>query len=111
MANCQHDLQACTPSIAAEEAGYQQPSRAERARAKGSVETFDDQDYPAPLVLYNDDIYLDAQYPPQDFKEWQESLTAQRVAKRRRTLYVVTPPGYTKDGLALRTDLRPKAPV
>ncbi|KAG9688615.1 hypothetical protein KCU95_g10145, partial [Aureobasidium melanogenum] len=87
------------PSKVAEQTGYHRPSKAQRARAAGLKDdsTFKDEDYPAPLVLPNDELDSDPKYPLQSVTEWQNLLTPKILPYKRKKIYVAGPPGFTKD--------------
>jgi archaemetzincin len=54
--------------------------------------------FPAPLVLPDDDLALDPEYPPQSLREWRGERERNKVgAEGRRTIYVVGPP-VVEDG-------------
>ncbi|KAM3075490.1 hypothetical protein ACMFMG_007637 [Clarireedia jacksonii] len=54
--------------------------------------------FPGPLVLPDDDLALDPEYPPQSLREWRGERQRNKVGEEgRRTIYVVGSPGV-KDG-------------
>ncbi|KAL2818606.1 hypothetical protein BJX63DRAFT_429107 [Aspergillus granulosus] len=103
---CVHSKVTYTPSPHAKEVGYSQPSSKDRQNAMrpspSSRSTFkvrpnqlrtDLDTFPAPLVLPDDDLALDPEYPPQSFQEWYDEEDRNAVTAQRRTVYVVSPPG------------------
>lgn len=48
--------------------------------------------YPAPLVLPWDDLAEDPEWPPQPVDEWDKESMRNKVDKKRRTIYVCSPP-------------------
>ncbi|KAH0380366.1 hypothetical protein KCU92_g7638, partial [Aureobasidium melanogenum] len=97
--SCKHDNQTCEPSRVAIQTVFHRPNKAQRARAAGLKydSTYHDEDYPAPLVLPNDEIDSDPRYPLQGVAEWQELLTPKNLPLKRKKIYVAAPPGFTKD--------------
>ncbi|KAL2849909.1 hypothetical protein BJY01DRAFT_233427 [Aspergillus pseudoustus] len=103
--SCPHSKITYTASPHAPQIGYAQPSLKERQDAmrpspsskftlkisskqlKSDLEAF-----PAPLVLPDDDLALDPEYPAQSFQEWYDEEERNPVTARRRTVYVVSPP-------------------
>ena len=53
--------------------------------------------YPAPLVLPQDDLALDTDYPPQSLRSWLHSKDRNEVTNRRNTIYVAAPPDLSSD--------------
>ncbi|KAH0353206.1 hypothetical protein KCU83_g3344, partial [Aureobasidium melanogenum] len=87
------------PSRVAIQTGYHRPNKAQRARAAGLKDdsTFNDEDYPAPLVLPDDEIDSNPKYPLQSLVGWQKLLTPKNLPSKRKQIYVAAPPGFTKD--------------
>lgn len=48
--------------------------------------------FPGPLVLPDDDLAEDPEYPPQDFEEWDEEEERNPVTPERKTIYVISSP-------------------
>ncbi|KAL5362813.1 hypothetical protein BJX96DRAFT_186403 [Aspergillus floccosus] len=48
--------------------------------------------FPAPLILPDDDLALDPDYPPQSFQEWLDDGDRNEITPSRKTVYVVAPP-------------------
>lgn len=86
------------PSRVAQQTGYRRPNRLESAKAAGLIDVslFEDADYPAPLVLPNDEIDFDPEYPPQSFSDWQKHITPMSLPFKRTKIYLVPPPGWTE---------------
>ncbi|KAL2848231.1 hypothetical protein BJX68DRAFT_267678 [Aspergillus pseudodeflectus] len=121
---CPHSKIIYTPSPHAPQVGYTQPSLETRQDAMGpapapsflssssssrkqrsSSSTLrpdqlrtDLENFPAPLILPDDDLALDPEYPPQSFQEWVDEEERNGVTARRRTVYVLGPPGGDGDG-------------
>ncbi|KAH8813713.1 hypothetical protein DL96DRAFT_1625196 [Flagelloscypha sp. PMI_526] len=105
--DCAHSALSFQPSRHASEAGYDQPP------SKVSPGT-----YPAPLVLPDDDLAWDPEYPGQSFDEWKDEPERNKVTRARRTLYVVPPPvigddvgfleSWTRSPLLTQMDTVPK---
>ncbi|TIA14717.1 hypothetical protein D6C80_05540 [Aureobasidium pullulans] len=86
------------PSRVAQQTGYRRPNRLESAKAAGLIDVslFEDADYPAPLVLPNDEADFDPDYPPQSFSDWQKHITPKSLPFKRTKIYLVAPPGWTE---------------
>ncbi|KAJ0423525.1 hypothetical protein BJY00DRAFT_321662 [Aspergillus carlsbadensis] len=91
---CAHQTVSYTSSPYAAHTRYQQPSQDERLAATKPIPSSklaipptrtDVQNFPAPLVLPDDDLAVDPD-PPQDFQTWLG--VRNQVTSRRRTLYV-----------------------
>jgi archaemetzincin len=61
--------------------------------------------FPAPLILPDDDLALDPEYPAQSFQEWVDEEERNAVTARRRTVYVLGPPGVDGDDGSLSLDV------
>ncbi|KAL2026922.1 hypothetical protein VTO58DRAFT_111013 [Aureobasidium pullulans] len=96
--SCKHEKQMLQPSRAAQHTGYRRSNRLERAKAAGVVDVslFEDADFPGPLVLPNDEIDLDPDYPPQSFSDWQKLITPKSLPFKRKKVYLVPPPAWTE---------------
>lgn len=95
------------PSRVAQYTGYRRSNRLERAKAAGvfDVSLFEDADFPGPLVLPNDEIDLDPDYPPQSFPDWQKLITPKSLPFKRKKIYLVPPPAWTeKDSFSYRNE-------
>ncbi|KAL4966595.1 archaemetzincin [Aspergillus stella-maris] len=118
---CSHSKITYAPSPHASEVGYVQPSKQARldatkpsaaqsnssSRSKSITKTkkpkllapltrTDIQHFPAPLVLPDDDLALDPEYPAQSYQEWYDEEERNSVTARRKTVYVVRPPGVVR---------------
>ncbi|KAL3463554.1 hypothetical protein BJX64DRAFT_276435 [Aspergillus heterothallicus] len=114
---CSHSKIIYTPSPHATQIGHAQPTLKQRQDAMHAAaplsksrlrlrpdQLITDVDiFPAPLVLPGDDLALDPEYPPQSFREWVDEEERNAVTARRRTVYVVSPPGVDSgmDGLGV----------
>jgi archaemetzincin len=105
MAKCKHEVLQLTPSPFAELAGYTQPSPEERIvatarkdRAKKTALKTNDlvSTFPAPLVLPFDDLNYDPDYEPQDFTDWRQHHTRNRVTESKQTIYIARVPRITE---------------
>ncbi|CAC9889508.1 unnamed protein product [Aureobasidium pullulans] len=96
--SCKHEKQMLQPSRVAQHTGYRRSNRLERAKAAGVVDVslFEDADFPGPLVLPNDEIDLDPDYPPQSFSDWQKLITPKSLPFKRKKIYLVPPPAWTE---------------
>ncbi|CAD0092381.1 unnamed protein product [Aureobasidium mustum] len=96
---CNHSNHLFKPSIVAEYTGYLRPSKPQRAKAAGYSDdsNFNDDDFPAPLVLPNDEIDSDPKYPAQTLSEWKQLLTPSILPYKRKKIFVAAPPGFTKE--------------
>ncbi|KAL3493286.1 hypothetical protein BJX62DRAFT_235363 [Aspergillus germanicus] len=61
--------------------------------------------FPAPLILPDDDLALDPEYPAQSFQDWVDEEERNAVTARRRTVYVLGPPGVDGDDDSLSLDV------
>ncbi|KAF2095654.1 hypothetical protein NA57DRAFT_44487 [Rhizodiscina lignyota] len=113
---CLHERLTFTASTHAAESGYklrstnelgdaaaflkkgQAASKSRRDESKNSSPVLDyDWTFPAPLVLPDDDLALDPDYPPQSVEEWEDEEQRNKVTSRRRTVYVCAPPGISDE--------------
>ncbi|KAJ0421139.1 hypothetical protein BJY00DRAFT_282665 [Aspergillus carlsbadensis] len=113
-ASCPHSKILYTPSPHAAEVGYTQPalkarqdamrpapvsSSSSRKQKSRPITLRPDQlrtdltNFPAPLILPDDDLALDPGYPPQSFREWVGEEERNAVTGGRRTVYVLGAPG------------------
>jgi archaemetzincin len=53
--------------------------------------------FPAPLVLPDDDLALDPEYPPQSLQDWLDEPERNKVTPKRNVVYVAAPPGVAED--------------
>ncbi|KAL3448286.1 hypothetical protein BJX65DRAFT_69212 [Aspergillus insuetus] len=126
--SCPHSKLTYTPSPHAASAGYTQPSlktrqdatrpaaslsasTSSRKQKSSSLPLRPDQlrtdldNFPATLVLPDDDLALDPEYPPQSFQEWVDEEERNGVTARRKTVYVLGPPGVDGDDDSLSLDV------
>lgn len=98
---CKHSTLTFTPSEYAETAGYERASSQKRIAAtfptgripKDSVvPTVHDSTYPAPLILPEDDLAHEPDYPAQSLCSWLRDKERNPVTPDRRTIYVAAPP-------------------
>lgn len=96
----------CSP--AAEDAGFARPPIAKRLaattasgrRTAEKLATHQDAmnnggSFPGPLVLPDDDLALDPEYPPQSLKSWLSYNKKMPISAERNAIYVVSPPEIT----------------
>ncbi|KAL4951359.1 hypothetical protein BDW69DRAFT_196528 [Aspergillus filifer] len=91
-------LDATNPSPAQSSPSSKAKSRAKRAKQRSTAPPtrIDIQNFPAPLVLPDDDLALDPEYPPQSYQEWYDEEERNPITARRKTVYVVRPPGVDR---------------
>lgn len=90
--------------------GFNQPSLQQRIAAarintKRSndnlltpIHLFEDNNtFPAPLVLPDDDLDIDPEWPPQSVEEWYEEEERNPVTTKRRFIYLVPPPSISTE--------------
>lgn len=53
--------------------------------------------FPAPLVLPQDDLALDTNYPPQSLRSWLHSKDRNKLTDNQNTIYVAAPPEILSD--------------
>lgn len=100
---CEHQSLFFAPSCHANDVGYKRPSITERQRAASldaesfSAPVLDDAVFPAPLVLPDDDLSIDPEYPAQSIQSWNTDKDRNIVTKERRTIYVASPPNVQHD--------------
>ncbi|PKY00128.1 hypothetical protein P168DRAFT_337427 [Aspergillus campestris IBT 28561] len=87
---CLHPSICSSVSAHAKAAGYKQPTLEERIAATNH-ELYE-VNFPAPLVLPEDDLALDPDYPPQSFQEWVDEEDRNKITRAKRTVYIVAPP-------------------
>jgi archaemetzincin len=105
MTRCKHHILQLAPSPFAECAGYTQPALEDRRVATGSsgeaqkaTSKIDDSTptFPAPLVLPFDDLNYDPDYEAQDFTEWRQYNSRNRITASRQTIYIARVPEIPK---------------
>ncbi|KAL6792777.1 hypothetical protein J3E68DRAFT_437719 [Trichoderma sp. SZMC 28012] len=69
-----------------------------------SKELFEDgMTFPGPLILPDDDLAEDPEYPPQDFREWRDEEERNPVTRERKTIYIVPSPSITQEVYKMQT--------
>ncbi|KAL7908317.1 hypothetical protein GGI35DRAFT_486392 [Trichoderma velutinum] len=53
--------------------------------------------FPGPLILPDDDLAEDPEYPPQDFREWRDEEERNPVTRERKSIYIVPSPSITQE--------------
>ncbi|KAK3698621.1 hypothetical protein LTR37_016849 [Vermiconidia calcicola] len=53
--------------------------------------------FPAPVIVPGDELFHDPDYPPQSVQEWVDEEERNEVTRKRRTIYVVPPPGVSDE--------------
>ncbi|KAL6797353.1 hypothetical protein GGI42DRAFT_92568 [Trichoderma sp. SZMC 28013] len=67
-------------------------------------ELFEDEStFPGPLILPDDDLAEDPEYPPQDFREWRDEEERNPVTRERKTIYIVPSPSITQEVYKMQT--------
>ncbi|KAI5365492.1 putative peptidase M54, archaemetzincin, metallopeptidase, catalytic domain superfamily [Septoria linicola] len=99
MSGCKHEALLLEPSTHAQEAGYKRPSQHERmiaAQSSSNTRSGRDQTttFPAPLILPGDELSFDPKTKGQSMRSWQSIRNRVAHTGKRRTIYVVPPPGY-----------------
>ncbi|KAJ5116074.1 hypothetical protein N7456_000422 [Penicillium angulare] len=98
---CTHSSIRYTSSSHARAVGFKRPGKPERltaANTKGASSrekpSLDDSPmiFPPPLIIPNDDLAIDPEYPTQSFQEWLDEEERNPVTEKRRNVYVVPPP-------------------
>ncbi|PLN86841.1 hypothetical protein BDW42DRAFT_182238 [Aspergillus taichungensis] len=101
---CLHPSVCSSVSAHAKAAGYKQPTLKERQAATDHGST----KFPAPLVLPEDDLALEPDYPPQSFQEWVDEEDRNKITRAKRTVYIVAPPQIDDSIGQLREWTRPQ---
>ncbi|KAL4868555.1 hypothetical protein BDV12DRAFT_209054 [Aspergillus spectabilis] len=100
---CSHHSITYTSSPHAAQTKYKQPTQRQRINATkpkpnanlSDPPTRTDLDnFPAPLILPEDDLALNPEQPPQSFQKWHDMKTRNKVTPERRTIYILPPPGF-----------------
>ncbi|KAL6898592.1 hypothetical protein GGI43DRAFT_408117 [Trichoderma evansii] len=113
---CKHTSLYLDVSPHASKAGFKRPNRRQRISAatqEGRVlkelelltskELFEDEmAFPGPLVLPDDDLAEDPEWPPQDFNEWRDEEERNPVTQERKTIYIVPSPLIEKSFSKMR---------
>ncbi|KAJ7095771.1 hypothetical protein B0H15DRAFT_921083 [Mycena belliarum] len=102
---CDHRTLSCASSAHSSLAGYSRPTPQQReaaatlSKGKGkSKRPAPSEDAPqfgpfcAPLVLPDDELACDPEYPPQSIQEWYSDEDRNPVLPERNTIYVAAPP-------------------
>ncbi|KAJ6475093.1 hypothetical protein C8R47DRAFT_703597 [Mycena vitilis] len=102
---CAHKTLSFTSSAHASQSGYDRPTAQEREDAatlqpvskgklKRAVSAVDDKGGPfcAPLLLPNDDLAEDPEYPPQSIQEWRSDEDRNEVNPGKNIIYVAASP-------------------
>lgn len=118
-ATCLHEQLTFTPSTHAAEAQYK-PRSTQELQAAGQLSQkaptpYADSgrdpnvtpwkhswNFPAPLVLPDDDLALDPDYPGQTSLEWRDGPYRNSVNDERRTIYVCAPPSISEEVASMR---------
>lgn len=128
---CPHTVLSLAPSIPGVSAGYNRPTAKERNAAATSRESafktrnkncsrksprdineemLFSASFPAPIVLPQDDLYLDPNYPPQSLSSWIRCKDRNEVSPTRNTVYVVAPPEISTKVKFMHTWSLPQIP-
>lgn len=117
--DCQHlSLQLDSSRYAEEVYGYVQAAPDERAAAalpsgkpserSSAASAPSNTSFPGALVLPEDELAWDPQYDTQSLQAWMRGKWRNAVTDKRKTLYVVPPPGADKDVRYINDSLKPK---
>ncbi|KAL4875809.1 hypothetical protein BJY04DRAFT_232162 [Aspergillus karnatakaensis] len=102
---CSHPSLLTTPSPHALSFKYKQPTPRQLQMALKPNSTAnilapptrtDLENFPAPLVLPDDDLDLNSEQPAQPFQKWHDIKSRNKVTDGRRTIYVLAPPAVEK---------------
>ncbi|KAL7931931.1 hypothetical protein V8C35DRAFT_105327 [Trichoderma chlorosporum] len=63
----------------------------------------DEMAFPGPLVLPEDDLAEDPEWPPQDFREWRDEEERNPVTRERKSIYIVPSPSIAQEMSKLHT--------
>ncbi|KAJ9669794.1 hypothetical protein H2201_000180 [Coniosporium apollinis] len=93
-----------------------QPTSSQRAaaatpdgrRKRGMKLSVDSTAFPAPLVLPDDDLSMDPEYPPQSVREWLDEGDRNEVTPKRNIVYVSAPPEVDRGDDFIRTWTEPQ---
>ncbi|KAJ8606791.1 hypothetical protein MRB53_040717 [Persea americana] len=107
MSRCSHEALVLQPCARASEAGFVPVSPAKLAAAATphgrsqsperdeSIEhAFHASQFPAPLVLPDDDLFLDPRQPAQSLLAWSRNQEMNVVSEDRKTIYIAAPPRH-----------------
>lgn len=129
LAECDHTRLNFEPSAYADNVGFKRQTKQQRVAASllqilpknkqsGKTNAINAKDhpisksshesYPAPLVLPQDDLALDTEYPPQSLRSWLHSKDRNELTNRRNTIYVAAPPDVSSDIEYMSTWSRPQ---
>jgi archaemetzincin len=123
---CDHSKLSSASTAHAYEVGYSRPNSERRAAATTLQRTIkslpqgkknrsaieeSETSFPAPLILPEDDLALDPQYPAQSLRSWNRLKGRNEVTPDRRTIYVAAPPDIARDVLFIREWTNPKQGV
>ncbi|KAJ4482520.1 hypothetical protein J3R30DRAFT_3700056 [Lentinula aciculospora] len=106
---CPHSSLTLVPSKHSSETGFSWSTAQKRAaavtpqgKAPSNPSVPDNTSFPAPLVLPEDDLALDPNYPAQCFRSWIRLKERNPVTKEKRTIYVAEPPSVDPSAGAIR---------
>ncbi|CEJ93629.1 hypothetical protein VHEMI09207 [[Torrubiella] hemipterigena] len=124
IAACQHTRLHLDVSANTKQCGFKRPSKQQRIAAARLHDTptaeslltpihlFDDLNtFPAPLVLPDDDLDIDPDWPPQSVKEWHDEEERNPVTPKRKTIYLVSPPSISKEMAKMKDWISPQTTV
>lgn len=110
---CCHTTITSQPSAHAAEVGFKWPTNQQRVSAgiiprrskttqpnqspKSHNLASDHESFPGPLILPEDDLALDPQYPPQSLRSWLHSKDRNRLTDHQNVIYVAAPPGIASE--------------
>ncbi|MCJ1226929.1 hypothetical protein MMC12_003584 [Toensbergia leucococca] len=98
---CTHPLLNTEPSTHAPKAKYRRPTPQQLAIATGNpnkaTKITSSATFPAPLVLPEDDLFLDPRYSAQNFRSWLREGNRNEVTFEKNVIYVAAPPAVASD--------------
>lgn len=114
---CKHSHLYLDVSPHASKAGFKRATERQRSLAatkNGRVgeklelltrkEIFEDgKAFPGPLILPDDELAEDPEWPPQDFREWKDEEERNPVTRERKTIYIVPSPSIAQDVSKIQT--------
>ncbi|KAF9068565.1 hypothetical protein BDP27DRAFT_783288 [Rhodocollybia butyracea] len=112
---CTHTSLTLDPSEFSSEAGFVWATTQKRAaavtlhgRILSTASTPSRATFPAPLVLPEDELALDPDYPAQSLRSWRLSKERNHVTNERRTIYIAEPPSIDPSVEHIRSWTLPK---
>lgn len=105
---CEHSELCCGNSRGAFDAGFFQQVHSSPASGKDKDQSICIQTFPAPLILPDDELWLDPEYPPQSILSWSRDKERNAVTRKRNIIYIVQAPSLMNGSHFTHTWTRPK---